>query len=251
MPRAFSCWHGRRPDPKLFNTHGEQAQAEEAGSPTASLLDIDLHTLVDGLLSENDNDQWSTGPEGTKTHGKRARGEGELATMRTSPLTLPNEELLPTAPPKEESPPLPLPLPPTTAAPEPMPPPSQHLGQLPPPHFSVPLPPPTIGMSTSTQQSECQHQQLSESLLLGPAAPASHTTTAQSINAQTAADASGELARRELAIAKREKELSLGEEELSQREATFGARCARPSLALTLTLVLALTLTLTLHPNPS
>ena len=247
MPRAFSCWHGRRPDPKLFSTHGEPTQTEEAGS----LLDIDLHTLVDGLLGENDNDNWSTGPEGTKTHGKRARGEGELETQ-ASPLTLPNEEPAPPSPPEKDSPPLPLPLPPLTAVPKPMPP-SQHLGQqLPLPHFSVPLPPPTIGMSASAQLSGCEHQQLSESLILGPAA-GNDSSTAQSLTAQAAA--SGELARRELAIAKREKELSLVEEALSQREATFGTRgdAHGPALTLTLTstftLALAPTLTLT-QPLP-
>ena len=248
MPRAFSCWHGRRPDPKLFSTpHGEQTQTEEADSQ----LDIDLHTLVDGLLGENDNDNWSTGPEGTKTHGKRARGEGELETQ-ASPLTLPNEEPAPPSPPEKDSPPLPLPLPPLTAVPKPMPP-SQHLGQqLPLPHFSVPLPPPTIGMSASAQLSECEHQQLSESLILGPAA-GHGSSTAQSLTAQTAA--SGELARRELAIAKREKELSQVEEALSQREATFGTRGDAHGPALTLTLTSTLTLSLTpsvaLAPAPT
>ena len=54
MPRSFSTWHGRRPDPKLFsvpsdstppNSHGEAL--DKVGDES---LDVDLQTLVDNLL---------------------------------------------------------------------------------------------------------------------------------------------------------------------------------------------------------
>ena len=168
MPRAFSCWHGRRPDPSLFRVRGEPS--EDAGD----LLDMDLHTLVDGLLGENDNEEWSTGPEGAATHGKRTREDLE-ATLAPPPSTLLKEEQSPPrqkdGPPQPRWPLLPSRIAPRSEAPhsEPSQLPLPHLAvQVHPPHFSVQLPPPTIGMSASAQLSESQHEQLC-CQLAGPA----------------------------------------------------------------------------------
>ena len=55
MPRSFSPGHRRRPDPKLFRVPGEQE--DDLGDQ----LDNDLQTLVDTLLVENGQGEWTTG----------------------------------------------------------------------------------------------------------------------------------------------------------------------------------------------
>ena len=57
MPRSFSSWHGRRPDPKLFNVpndsppNGPPVEGEQNDH-----LDVDLQTLVDTLLGPEDSE---------------------------------------------------------------------------------------------------------------------------------------------------------------------------------------------------
>ena len=84
MPRSFSSWHGRRPDPKLFNVpndsppNGLPVEGEQSDH-----LDVDLQTLVDTLL----------GPEDTEMLAAPAAASDALALTNSSesgPLNLPS-----------------------------------------------------------------------------------------------------------------------------------------------------------------
>ena len=75
MPRSFSSWHGRRPDPKLFNVpndsppNGLPVEGEQSDH-----LDVDLQTLVDTLL----------GPEDTEMLAAPAAASDALALTNNS-----------------------------------------------------------------------------------------------------------------------------------------------------------------------
>ena len=72
MPRSFSSWHGRRPDPKLFNVpndsppNGLPVEGEQSDH-----LDVDLQSLVDTLL----------GPEVTDILAEQGQERGALSSV--------------------------------------------------------------------------------------------------------------------------------------------------------------------------
>lgn len=59
MPRSFSTWGGRRPDPKLFSVPSDSTptygNAVDNGGRES--LDVDLQTLVDQLLGGNEGEE--------------------------------------------------------------------------------------------------------------------------------------------------------------------------------------------------
>ena len=59
MPRSFSSWHGRRPDPKLFNVPNDSPPNAHLGEGEHDHLDVDLQTLVDTLLGPEDSAAFS------------------------------------------------------------------------------------------------------------------------------------------------------------------------------------------------
>jgi hypothetical protein len=59
MPRSFSSWHGRRPDPKLFNVPNDSPPNALLGEGEHDHLDVDLQTLVDTLLGPEDSAAFS------------------------------------------------------------------------------------------------------------------------------------------------------------------------------------------------
>ena len=59
MPRSFSSWHGRRPDPKLFNVPNDSPPNPLALEGEHDHLDVDLQTLVDTLLGPEDSAAFS------------------------------------------------------------------------------------------------------------------------------------------------------------------------------------------------
>ena len=156
MPRSFSCspaGRRRRPDPKLFRVPGEQ------GDDLGDQLDIDLQTLVDTLLVENDQGEWTTGGGEASASAAASTApppQGASTAAAAPPPPPPEEPPPPPPPPDDDEPPPPPPpeppqLPTVTAPPPPqgpaLMPHTQFMGQLPPPQFPVLLPPPTIGMS--------------------------------------------------------------------------------------------------------